>query len=51
MRYAPIAISGMANLNSLLSKPDYENANIIRDAAKNIPHSVIPFNRIYNNYS
>lgn len=51
MRYAPIAISGMATLNSLLSKPDYENANIIRDAAKNIPHSVIPFNRIYNNYS
>lgn len=51
MRYAPIAISGMAALNSLLSKPDYENANIIRDAAKNIPHSVIPFNRIYNNYS
>lgn len=50
MRYAPIAISGMAALNSLLSKPDYENANIIRDAAKNIPHSVIPFNRIYNNY-
>lgn len=50
MRYAPIAISGMATLNSLLSKPDYENANIIRDAAKNIPHSVIPFNRIYNNY-
>ena len=51
MRYAPIAISGMATLNSLLSKPDYENADIIRDAAKNIPHSVIPFNRIYNNYS
>ena len=51
MRYAPIAISGMATLNSLLSKPDYENANIIRNAAKNIPHSVIPFNRIYNNYS
>ena len=51
MRYAPIAISGMAALNSLLSKPDYENADIIRDAAKNIPHSVIPFNRIYNNYS
>lgn len=51
MRYAPIAISGMATLNSLLSKPDYENANIIRDAAKNIPHSVIPFNRVYNNYS
>lgn len=51
MRYAPITISGMATLNSLLSKPDYENANIIRDAAKNIPHSVIPFNRIYNNYS
>lgn len=51
MRYAPIAISGMATLNSLLSKPDYENANIIRDAAKNIPHSVIPFNKIYNNYS
>lgn len=51
MRYAPIAISGAATLNSLLSKPDYENANIIRDAAKNIPHSVIPFNRIYNNYS
>ena len=51
MRYAPIAISGMAALNSLLSKPDYENANIIRDAAKNIPYSVIPFNRIYNNYS
>lgn len=51
MRYAPIAISGMATLNSLLSKPNYENANIIRDAAKNIPHSVIPFNKIYNNYS
>ena len=51
MRYAPIAISGAATLNSLLAKPDYENANIIRDAAKNIPHSVIPFNRIYNNYS
>ena len=51
MRYAPIAISGMATLNSLLSKPDYENADIIRDAAKNIPYSVIPFNRIYNNYS
>ena len=51
MRYAPIAISGMATLNSLLSKPDYENADIIRDAAKNIPHSVIPFNKIYNNYS
>lgn len=51
MRYAPIAISGAATLNSLLSKPDYENANIIRDTAKNIPHSVIPFNRIYNNYS
>lgn len=51
MRYAPIAISGMAALNSLLSKPDYENANIIRDAAKNIPYSVIPFNRIYNNFS
>lgn len=51
MRYAPIAISGMVALNSLLSKPDYENADIIRDAAKNIPHSVIPFNRIYNNYS
>ena len=51
MRYAPIAISGAATLNSLLAKPDYENANIIRDAAKNIPHSVIPFNKIYNNYS
>ena len=51
MRYAPIAISGAAALNSLLAKPDYENANIIRDAAKNIPHSVIPFNKIYNNYS
>lgn len=51
IRYAPIAISGAATLNSLLSKPDYENADIIRDAAKNIPHSVIPFNRIYNNYS
>ena len=51
MRYAPIAISGATTLNSLLAKPDYENANIIRDAAKNIPHSVIPFNKIYNNYS
>ena len=51
MRYAPIAISGAATLNSLLAKPDYENADIIRDAAKNIPYSVIPFNRIYNNYS
>ena len=51
IRYAPIAISGAATLNSLLAKPDYENANIIRDAAKNIPHSVIPFNRVYNNYS
>ena len=51
MRYAPIAISGAATLNSLLAKPDYENANIIGDAAKNIPYSVIPFNRIYNNYS
>lgn len=51
MRYAPIAISGAAALNSLLAKPDYENADIIKDAAKNIPHSVIPFNRIYNNFS
>ena len=51
MRYAPIAISGAAALNSLLAKPDYENADIIKDAAKNIPYSVIPFNRIYNNFS
>ena len=51
LRYAPILSSGIASLNSLLQKPDYENADILKGLASNVPNNRVSFNKIYNSYN
>lgn len=51
LRYAPVLSSGIAALNSLLQKPDYENADILKDLASNVPNNRVRFNKIYNSYN
>lgn len=51
LRYAPVLSSGIASLNSLLQKPDYENADILKGLASNIPNNRVRFNKIYNSYN
>ena len=51
LRYAPVLSSGIASLNSLLQKPDYENADILKGLASNVPNNRVRFNKIYNSYN
>ena len=51
LRYAPVLSSGVASLNSLLQKPDYENADILKGLASNVPNNRVRFNKIYNSYN
>ena len=51
LRYAPVLSSGIASLNSLLQKPDYENADILKGLASNVPNNRVSFNKIYNSYN
>lgn len=51
LRYAPVLSSGIASLNSLLQKPDYENADILKSLASNVPNNRVRFNKIYNSYN
>ena len=51
LRYAPVLSSGIASLNSLLQKPDYENADILKSLASNVPNNRVSFNKIYNRYN
>ena len=51
LRYAPVLSSGIAALNSLLQKPDYENADILKSLASNVPNNRVSFNKIYNSYN
>lgn len=51
LRYAPVLSSGIASLNSLLQKPDYENADILKGLASNVPNNRVSFNKIHNSYN
>ena len=51
LRYALVLSSGIASLNSLLQKPDYENADILKGLASNVPNNRVRFNKIYNSYN